>query len=155
MQIGTIETSPQLLNKDQVNSILDILEKDYITPLIKSKYKEIEESEEYKSNLNLIQEAKTNFNKIYTKIFNNDRNYFSDTDLINNIYNSLGYESSSYGISRNIKNDLRARLQLIQVDNFDIIIENIVKYIDIDKYIKNTSNNNSKSIAEECDCCEN
>jgi len=141
MQVGTIETSPQLLNKDQVNSILDILERDYISPLVTSKFKEIEESEEYKNKLNMIQEAKNLFNISCAQIFTNNCNYFSGNDFISNIYKSLGYESSSYGITRNIRNDLKARLQLIQIDNFDTIIENIKQYIDVDKYIKiNTSN---------------
>jgi len=129
----------QFLTKDQINGLLIILEKDYILPKINDKLNIIKESDKYKTNYNIIEDTFKKCDNLYKKLDElkiNIYHSFSITEkaISDKTIESLGIRDV-YNIKNRILDDLKSRLQLIIPSDFDSIIKNIIKYIDVDKYL--------------------
>lgn len=174
-------SNQELLNFDQINSIISIINRDYVAPQIEAKIEEIENSEEYKKlveeirnsdefkesivNRTRLNNEKLLFLSLYKQIKELNKDYTIvdcddcgdevihswDTEdsikediqkNITSLENTISSKvldklkvNSDYSITREIDKDLTARLQLTTVDNLDTIINSMLQYIDIDKYL--------------------
>jgi hypothetical protein len=166
------------MTSEQIKGILNIIEKDYIDPAIKTKRKEILASEEFaklsaeylasdefKERLLVAETGYKNdleLRKCYLKIQKIGGELIQDEwgdvpwqlnvteESIKNVYdtnvkdinridwyilNKLNVQHSDWDIRDNIKQDISARLALLQAGDFDTIITAMLPYVNVDKYI--------------------
>jgi hypothetical protein len=138
----------QLLNTNQINSILQIVERDYINPSIDRTIKEIKNTKEWKDTETSIKAKTDKINKEIEKLNETltlkscyEVDLISDNKIESLITTILNYNFYRWNIIREIKNDITAVLQLTQIGTIDDIIESILPLIDVNKYI--TKNNDT------------
>jgi len=133
----------QLLNKEQISSIIEILERDYIDPRIKEAREAITTTDEFKEQFNELKKL------VNSDIFKKYLPFkYSDEDLKDKVLNKNKVRSH-WSINNNIQMDLIARLRVTEINDFNIIIENIINYIDVDKYLYEDESSNKEYYLKE------
>jgi hypothetical protein len=145
----------QFLTKDQINGLISILEKDYIIPKIEERLNLIKKNDNYKEIYNKIKELSIESNKVTKQLVKLTNDYYSTINVEESSLNTKTLESlnikNTFNIKREIIEDIKSRLQLMKADNFDIIIESMINYIDVDKYLYNKNTKVEEDDYEEID----
>jgi hypothetical protein len=129
----------QFLTKEQINGLINILERDYILPKIKDKINLLKETDKYKENYNKIKELTIKTVELFDQLVKFSSNYYKsvtidDNDIASKTLDSLKVRTD-YNIKSRIVDDLKSRLQLISPSDFDSIIKSMSEYIDVNKHL--------------------